>query len=278
MITLINIELMKIFKKWRTYIGFLAIGVLVPIIQIATYYEGSGYLNMAMRSLRQQFVFVGNLLNGYFLGNLMLNALFIHIPFLIVLVGGDLLAGEATSGTYRILLTRPVSRFQVVTAKLIAGFIYTFLLLLWMALLSLGLSIVIFGAGELVFIRDKIYIIAANDVLWRFAFAYLYAILSMSTVLALAFLFSSLVENAIGPIVGALAVIIIFMIISNLPIASLENIKPFLFTTYLDKWMEFMKDPVDYFLVVKSAAVLLLHSAVFYFITLFTFTRKDILS
>jgi len=278
MITLINIELMKIFKKWRTYIGFLAIGVLVPIIQIATYYEGSGYLNMAMHSLKQQFVFVGNLLNGYFLGNLMLNALFIHIPFLIVLVGGDLLAGEATSGTYRLLLTRPVSRFQVVTSKLIAGFIYTFLLLLWMALLSLGLSLLIFGSGELVFIRHKIYIIAANDVLWRFAFAYLYAILSMSTVMALAFLFSSLVENAIGPIVGALAVIIIFMIISKLPITSLEHIKPFLFTNYLDKWTEFMKDPVDYAVVFKSAAALMMHIVVFYAVTLFTFTRKDILS
>ena len=37
MLTLIQIELYKIFKKWRTYIGFIAIGVLVPIIHIAMY-------------------------------------------------------------------------------------------------------------------------------------------------------------------------------------------------------------------------------------------------
>jgi len=278
MITLINIELLKIFKKWRTYIGFLAIGLLVPVIQIATYYEGSGYLNMALQSIKQQFLFTGNLLNGYFLGNLLLNSLFIHIPFLIVLVGGDLLAGEATAGTYRLILSRPVSRFQVITAKFFAGLIYTFLLLLWMALLSLGLSLLIFGPGALIVIRSKIYIIAANDVLWRFGWAYLYAVLSMFTVLALAFLFSSLVENAIGPIIGALAVIIIFMVLSALPIRSLEHIKPFLFTTYLERWMEFMKDPLDFSRILKSAAVLFLHIVGFYLFTLFIFNRKDILS
>lgn len=40
MISLTLIELQKIFKKWRTYIGFIAIGVLVPIVQIALYFEG----------------------------------------------------------------------------------------------------------------------------------------------------------------------------------------------------------------------------------------------
>ncbi len=278
MLTLIRMELLKIFKKWRTYIGFLAIAILIPIIQIATYFEGSGYLNMALQGLKQQFFFVGNLLNGYFLGNMLLNSLFVHIPFLIVLVAGDLLAGEATAGTYRIILTRPVSRFQLINAKFIAGILYTVSLLLWMALLSLGLSLVIFGSGELVVIRQKIIILAANDVLWRFALAYLYAILSMSTVMALAFLFSSLVENSIGPIIGALAVIIIFMIISVLPIHSLEAVKPFLFTNHLDKWMEFFGDPVDYPQIFKSAFVLLLHIGGFYVITLKIFTGKDILS
>lgn len=278
MMMLIRIELFKIFRKWRTYIGFIAIGILVPLIQIAAWYEGSDFLNMALRSLKDQFIFTGNLLNGYFLGKLLLNSLFIHIPFLIVLVGGDLLAGEATAGTTRILLSRPVSRFQIVSSKFIAGIIYTFLLLLWLALLSLGLSVLIFGTGELIVIRNQILIIAANDVLWRFLLAYLYAFLSLTTVLSLSFLFSSLVENAIGPIVGTLAVIIIFSIISALPISSLEIIKPILFTSHLDKWMEFMNDPMDLSIIYRSGAILFFHILGFYLLTLFLFIRKDILS
>ena len=278
MATLVYIELQKIYKRWRTYIGFLAIGVLVPIVQVAIYFNGSGYINFATRSLRDTFVLNGNLLNGYLIGTLILQALFIHIPFLIVLVGGDLLAGEATSGTYRMLVTRPVSRLSIVTSKFIAGVIYTISLLVWLAIVSLGLSLVIFGQGELISVRDKIYIFAANDVLWRFALAYLFAVLSMSTVMGLSFLFSSLVENAIGPIVATMAVIIIFIIISALDIDALRAIHPYLFTNYLNDWTEFFKDPVDYAVVLKSALVLLLHIVGLYGITTIIFIRKDILS
>lgn len=278
MIALIRIELFKIFRKWRTYIGFIAIGILVPLLQATFWFEGSTFLDSALHSLKDQFLFNGNLLNGYFLGRLLLNALFVHIPFLIVLVGGDLLAGEAAAGTTRILLTRPVSRFQIITSKFAAGIIYTFLLLLWLALLSLGGSILIFGSGELIVIRSQILIIAANDVLWRLLAAYAFAFLSMSAVLSLSFLFSSLVENAIGPIVGTLAVIIIFSILSALPLNSLEALKPFLFTTHLDKWMEFMNKPADYTAIFTSGGILLLHIIGFYLLTLFIFSRKDILS
>jgi ABC-2 type transport system permease protein len=67
MLTLIQIELYKIFKKWRTYIGFIAIGVLVPIIHTAMLFEGSNTLNFMTRNIQESFVFVGNLLNMQFL-------------------------------------------------------------------------------------------------------------------------------------------------------------------------------------------------------------------
>lgn len=278
MVTLIGIELSKIFRKWRTYIGFIAIGAIVPIVQIALFYEGDGYINMALRNVKDNFVFVGNLMNGYLIGHFILQALYIHIPFLIVLVGGDLLAGEATSGTYRMLITRPISRLSLLTSKYIAGIIYTNMLLLFLAILSVGLSLLIFGDGELLVFRSKIYIFAADDVLWRFVLAYGFATLSLSTVLGLSFLFSSLVENAIGPIVATMAVIIIFVILSALPIEALSAIKPYLFTNYMAEWRSFFTDPIEYGKIYTSAGILLAHIVGFYLITLFLFTRKDILS
>ncbi|MFZ1282429.1 MAG: ABC transporter permease, partial [Ignavibacteriaceae bacterium] len=133
MLTLIQIELYKIFRKWRTYIGFIAIGVLVPIIHTAMVFEGKDTLDFMTRNIQQSFVFVGNLLNAYLVSYLILTSLAVHIPFLIGLVAGDLLAGEATAGTYRMLITRPVSRTQIITSKFLAGIIYTNLLILWLA-------------------------------------------------------------------------------------------------------------------------------------------------
>jgi ABC-2 type transport system permease protein len=278
MITLTWLELQKIFKKWRSYIGFIAIALLALIVQISLYFAGEDYIQHMTRGLTDSFILSGNLFNGYLIANLIMQGLFIHIPFLIVLVGGDLLASEATAGTYRMLLTRPVSRLKVVTSKFFAGVIYTNLLIIWLAILSLGLSIVIFGTGELLSLRTKIIIFASNDVLWRFGCAYLYSILSMTMVMTLSFFFSSMVENAIGPIVSTMAVIIVFMILSNIPVEFLVNLRPYFFTTHMIQWYGFFDDPVDYAEIFKSAWILFAHIAGLYLITTFIFLKKDILS
>lgn len=279
MITLVKIELYKIFKKWRTYIGFIAIGVLVPIIHTAMLFEGKHTIDFMTRDIQQSFVFVGNLLNGYFLSYIILASLAIHIPFLIALVAGDLLAGEATAGTYRLLLTRPISRTQIVTSKFIAAIIYTNLLILWLAFMSLVIGIIIFGTGELLVISNQaIIIFEKSDILWRFLCAYAFASLGMSVIASLAFLFSSLVENAIGPIVGTMAVIIVFLIISAIQIDFFQNIKPYLFTNYILSWRLFFDSPVDISKILEAVLILAVHIVFFYSLTLYLFKRKDILT
>jgi ABC-2 type transport system permease protein len=277
--TLVKIELMKIFRKWRTYIGFIAIGVLVPLLHLAMYLEGQNSIDFVTRGLRESFILVGNLLNGYWISYIILNALTIHIPFLIALVAADLLAGEATAGTYRILVTRPVSRMQIIISKFLAGIIYTGSLILWLALMSLVVGLIIFGAGELIVAGSgTIIIFDKTDVLWRFFLAYGFAILSMSVVCSLAILFSSLVENAIGPIVSTMAVIIIFIILSAFDVEILREIKPYLFTNYILDWREFFNDPLDTSEIIKSISVLLGHILIFFAATLYIFRRKDILT
>ncbi len=279
MIKIINIELYKIFKKWRTYIGFIAIAVLIPIIQIAMLIEGEHSIHYMTRGLQQSFVFVGNLLNAYLVSYLILNALAVHIPFLVALVTGDLLAGEATAGTYRLLITRPVSRIKLVTSKFFAGIIYTTLLVLWLSILSLGLGTLIFGTGELIVVKPTTVIIfARSDVLWRFLLAYGFAVLSMSVVASLAFLFSSLVENAIGPIITTMAVIIVFLIVSAIEINIFQAIRPYLFTSYMLSWRLFFDDPLNVSEILKSVAVLFGHIVLFYGLAAYIFKRKDILT
>ncbi len=279
MLTLVQIELYKIFKKWRSYIGFIAITGLVVIIQVAISIEGSRTLNFATRNLQQSFVFVGNFLNGYLVSQIILNALFLHIPFFIALVAGDLMAGEATGGTYRMIITRPVSRFSIVTAKYLAGIIYTTLLILWLAIMSLGLGMFLFGKGELLSLQSNALVIfARDDIFWRFLCAYGFAIVSMSVVSSLAFLFSSLVENSIGPIITTMAIIIAFFIISAIDVSIFQTIKPYLFTNYIGGWKAFFNKPPDYSSVLKSLMVLGIHLVVLYGLALYLFRRKDILT
>lgn len=278
MITLVSIELLKIFKKWRTYIGFLAIAILVPLVQISLHFEGESFIDAMTRRLQDSFLISGNLLNGYLIGHLILNSLFIHIPFLIVLVGGDVLAGEATAGTFRLLLTRPVSRFKILVSKFIAGIIYTGTLLLFLAIMSLGVSLFLFGSGDLIVFTGKIVIFSQDDLLWRFLLAYGFAFISMSTVFALSFLASSLVENAIGPIVASMSVIIILLILSALNIGFINSIRPYLFIWHMNGWNDFFSYQIDYSAILDSIKILLSYTFGFFAISCFVFIKKDILT
>ncbi len=278
MISLVNIELYKIFRKWRTYIGFITIAVIVLVIEISMLIEGDNYLRFLTRNLSSIFVFEGNFLNGYVMSYLVMGALAIHIPFLITLVSGDLLAGEATAGTYRMLITRPITRMQLLTAKVIAATIYTNLMVGFLGLISLGLGVILFGTGELIVIKDILIIFSQDDILWRFAIAYGIGSLSMMVVTSMAFFFSSLVENAIGPIVSTMAVIIVFYILSNIDVELLQNLKPFMFTTYMQAWNIVFTIPVDMEKMWDAIITLSIHIAIFLGLTYYLFRKKDITS
>lgn len=274
----LHVELTKVFSKWRTFIGFIALAVLIPVIVLAMKAEGNTYFSFATQTLQQAFTITGNLMNGYTVAYIIFGSLYIHVPFLVTLVAGDILAGEATAGTYRLILTRPVSRTTMVTAKWIASSLYTVGLVLIMAALSLGLGITLLGTGEVVVIRSQITIIAADDALWRFAAAYGFAIISMLTVSGVAFLFSSLVENSIGPIMSTMAIIIVFTIISAIDVPILATIRPFLFTNHMTGWRFLFDDPVPWSRVLTSGSILLSHIVACYLAALFILRRKDILT
>jgi ABC-2 type transport system permease protein len=271
-------ELLKTSFKWRSYISFLTIAIIIPLIDIGLLFEEGGWARGMTRGLASDFLVVGNIKNGYFITYFIMNALWIHIPFLITLGAGDQIAGEATGGTLRLLLTRPVSRSYILFAKYITTLVYAGALVVFMGALSLGLGCALFGTGDLLVPGRELVIHAENDVLWRMAAGIGLATWGMCTVASVAFLFSSLVENGIGPIIGTMAVIIISYIVGNLPFELFTAIKPYLFTTYLDLWAKVFEDPVPWDTIRRSAMVLGGFSACFYAVTWYIFVKKDILS
>ncbi|MBM4150667.1 MAG: hypothetical protein FJ219_03345 [Ignavibacteria bacterium] len=276
--TVLSIELLKIFSKGRSYIGFGAITILVPIVQAAMYSEGEAYFGLFTQGLQQQFSFTGTFLNGYLIAFVVLQSLLVHVPLLVTLVAGDMLAGEATGGTYRLLFSRPVSRHTIVLAKYSAALLYTIGLIAWMSLLSMGLSFLLFGSGELFIVSSSITVLQKDDILWRFGYAYLFGILSMSTVASIAFMFSALVENSIGPIAMTMAIIIVFTIISALDAGFIKDVKYLLFTNHLISWRLFFEETVPVDRILLSTWVLGGHSVASLLITLFVIVKKDILS
>lgn len=312
---LFQIELFKIFKRPRTYISFAAIALIVILIQFAFYSDGKAYMEFAMQTLKQNFDISGNALSGYFICFIVLQTLLIHVPLLIALVGGDMLAGEANMGTLRLLISKPVSRTELMLAKFSATFVYTMLLLMWMAFLALFVSLLIFGSGDLINLKSgSVHILSfhlylgddtaghalfANDVLWRYIAAFGFASIAMTTIAALSFLLSVFAENSIGPIVSTMSIVILFTILTTLDLPVFTSIKDYLFTSHMIGWKGFFEYPPGmsveeyktfiktagffsrlglYPGVMRSAAILVAHIILFVSAAIIVFKRKDVLS
>jgi ABC-2 type transport system permease protein len=291
MYSLVQVELYKIFKRPRTYIAFGAVAALIGIIQFGLKLDGKSYLDFMLNDLSSSLEIDGKILNGYLVCYVMLQLLLVHVPLLIALIAADMISGEANMGTLRLLLIKPYSRTTLLLAKFIAATIYTLLLLVWLAILALFGSMLLFGTDDMFLLKTSyVVLLKESDVFWRYIGAFGFAALAMTTVASLGFFLSVFAENSIGPIVATMSVIVFFTILSTLNIPIFNLIKPYLFTTHMIGWKEFFDIKVNASneaiigsiqnpeKIIKAALVLFIHTIGFFVATVFVFRKKDILS
>jgi ABC-2 type transport system permease protein len=293
---LLQIELFKIFRRPRTYIAFGAVAAIVVLFQVGLKFDGKSYLDLVLNNVSDTFEvsdeFKSRLLNGYFICFAILNILLIQMPLLVALIAGDAIAGEANMGTLRLSLTRPVSRTEYMLVKFAASVIYTLILLVWLAILALFGSMLLFGTNTLVVFRSEgIEMMNSFDILWRYVAAFGYAAVALTTVSALAFLLSVFAENSIGPIIATMSIVIVFTILSelNIPIYD-KTVKPYLFTTHMVAWKGFFYVQADADnktidgtiqnlpAILRSLGVLVIYIAGFVGSAIWIFNKKDILT
>jgi ABC-2 type transport system permease protein len=294
---LLQIELFKISKRPRTYIAFAAIAAIVFIFQFAFKADGQSYMNLMLQSVKDSFEFERTkAINGYFMCYIILNTLLVQLPILVALIAADSISGEANMGTLRLLITKPISRTQLIIVKFAAATIFTILLLVWMAITSLFFSLFIFGADDMLIFRSKgdesqILLISKDDVMWRYLAAFAYATVALTVIVALSLFLSIFADNSIGPIIATVCIVLVCTIISNINVPIIDkNVRPFLFTSYLVGWKGFfyiattddgipIKGSIENWSAIRnSLSILLLHIGVLLGASVFVFRKKDILS
>jgi len=274
-------ETYKTFSRWRTYISFGFIALIVIMTEVVMKLSASEILDRMMKSFQKDFLIYGNVLNGWFITAFIMNSLHIHIPFFITLVAGDIVSSEATAGTVRLLLIRPPSRSKIITAKYLTTLFYTTGLVIFLALICTALGLLFFGGGDLIMnyqTKFRIVFIPEAEVPMRMLLAFTAAVWSMTVVASIAFLFSTLAENSIGPIIGTMAVVIVFLVLGNFPFDFFRMLSPYLFTTYMVFWQRFFDDPIPWQEMARSAVFLCLHNICLFSIALIVFNRKYIKS
>lgn len=290
---LLQIELYKIFRKPRTYLAFAIIAAFIFLIQLGLFVNGRDLMKFMIGTIDETMdIEYDKLINGYWICFFILNLLLVHVPILVALVAGDIVSGEASDGSLRLLVSKPVSRAQIILAKYFAIAVYVFGLLVWIAIISLVISIAVFGVNDLFVAKQNgVQLIESDDVLWRYFCAFGFAFIAMMVVAAISLLLSVLSENSIGPIVATVGIIIVCTLISEMEIPIYQKyIKPYLFTTYMLGWKGFfyvgstednetIKGSIQYLpAIIKSIVALLVYIVALVSASVFIFRKKDILS
>ena len=273
---LIN-EFIKVSYKKRTYISFALITVLIPFIVLAVKSGGGSLESKLYGQLADSFIFVGSLVNGNLSAYIIIAILISHMPFLSTIVASEIVSGEYSKGTFRMYLTRPVSRNLVLFSKLIIVLGYTTLMMFYFVMYTLLVSRLIIGNGDLVVFHEGLLVLDAYDTIWRFFLSFWLSNILMLTVTCLCFMISTLSKNSVTPIIVTISIVFVGTAVAFIPIEFFELLNPYLFTGYIDLFLTAFHDPLPKHLFIQEAIVCGIWSTVFIVTSFYYFNRCDIL-
>ena len=270
-------ELIKVIHKKRTYISFFLITVLIPFIVLAVKNGGGSLENKLYGQLADSFIFVGSLVNGNLSAYIIIAILISHMPFLSTIVASEIVSGEYSKGTFRMYLTRPISRNMVLLSKLIIVMTYTTLMMLYFVMYTLLVSRLIIGNGDLVVFHEGLLVLDASDTFWRFGLSCWLSNILMLTVTSLCFMISTFSKNSVTPIIVTISIVFIGTAVAFIPIEFFELLNPYLFTGYIDLFLTAFHDPIPKHLFIQELIVCGIWSFIFITTSFYYFNRCDIL-
>ena len=273
---LIHNEFQKIIHRKRTYIGFILIGILIPFIVGAIDSGGNMLEKSIYGQLSDSFFFVGSLINGYLATYIIIAVLITHMPFLSTIVAADIVSGEYSKGTFRLYLSRPISRSKVLFSKLIIVYGYTIVLMGFFISYALLISLIWLGTGELAVFHMGLLFLSEDQALIRFFIAFLTSTVVMLTISSLCFLISTISKNSVTPIIITISTVFVGTAISLIPIEFFEMVNPYLFTGYINSYLSAFHDPIPFDNILKLIIVCLSWIIFFIGIAFNHFNKKDI--
>ena len=273
---LIYNEFQKIINRKRTYIGFILIGVLIPFIVGAIDNGGNMLEKTIYGQLSDSFFFVGSLINGYLATYIIIAVLITHMPFLSTIVAADIVSGEYSKGTFRLYLSRPISRSKILLSKLIIVYGYTIILMGFFISYALLISTIWLGTGELAVFHMGLLFLAEDDALIRFFIAFLTSTVVMLTVSSLCFYISTISKNSVTPIIITISTVFVGTAISIIPIEFFERINPYLFTGYINSYLSAFHDPIPIDAILRLIIVCFIWTIIFLGQAFNHFIKKDI--
>lgn len=283
MVTLLKLELEKLFRSKSFYLSFC---VLVGFVVLMLW----GFYTYAARKTGgqavEQFKYTyesKEYFNGLtFALYSVLFSFTLLLPIFVSMSAGSQIAGEARAGTLRMICTRPISRASLVLSKFLVTGLHTFLLLAFFIGLNLLVGLIFVGWGNLELYPGPLNLVDApgkimrDDALIRFGYAALTGTWALLVVAALALLCSVVFDSPVQATVMTIAVYLTLYIVGR--VEFFEHLRPYFFTTDMEFWRDVFKPEIPLQSLWHYACVCGAYTAGLLLSTVIIFERKDVVS
>jgi ABC-2 type transport system permease protein len=207
----------------------------------------------------------------------------VFLPITVAIVAGDAVAGEASAGTLRYLLVRPVGRLHLLAAKLVGIGAFVLLAVLFVTVTSYVVGVAAFGFGADATLGGAGGITSLSGVTLtpvqlaqRTALTVGYLALCMLAIGAVGLFFSTLTDSPLAAALGVLA----FVVASTalLPLDAASAIRFYLPTRHWLAWVDLYREPIAWRAVRQGATVQAGYVLVAFGAAWANFTTKDVTS
>jgi ABC-2 type transport system permease protein len=297
---MIAVELFKLVRRVRTWVSIgliCALPLLVAIFIAITHLapppgQGSAFLSAVLGD--------GQLYPAAALALV----LPVFLPVAVAVVAGDAIAGEASTGTLRYLLARPVGRTRLLGAKLVSVIAFVLLAVLAVTVTSYATGVLILGPSRASAVGATPGGVTGSiapgaggaptaglqagagvtslsgaplttlELAERVVGAVGFVAVSMLGVAAIALFLSTITNSALGAALGSLAALVASEVLVTLNAAS--AVQPYLPTRYWLAWIDFFRQPILWRDIQRGFAIQAIYVAVFLAAAWANFATRDI--
>ncbi|MEN0128392.1 MAG: ABC transporter permease subunit [Brevundimonas sp.] len=213
--------------------------------------------------------------NGLFL---VVASIFLCLPFLLPLTigiaSGDAIAGEASAGTLRYLLTVPVGRTRLLLVKAVGALAFAAAAVSAIAVVGLVAGAALFGIRDVTLLSGDTVPLGTGAL--RVLAVVVYIGLSLTGLVAVGLFFSTLTEVPVGAMAATVVVAIASGVLDTIP--ALSAIHPGLLTHHWLDFAEFLRLQPDWGVIMGGLAIQAAWVAIFGALAWSRFTTADVSS
>jgi ABC-2 type transport system permease protein len=276
---MIRVELVKLLRRPRVWvsIGLLCALPIVVAAFLATTHlapppgQGGAFLSAVLRD------------GSLYPAAAMAMVVPVFLPIAVAVLAGDSIAGEASAGTLRYLLVRPVGRTRLLVAKLVALIAYVLLAVAMVVATSYVTGVLLFGSQPAAAVGEPGGVtslsgapLTPGQLFLRLLGAAGFVTVSMLGVAAIALFLSTLTDSALGAALGALAVLVASEVLVTLDAAA--SVKPYLPTKYWLAWVDFFREPIFWRDIERGVAVQVVYVGLLLGASWANFMTRDVTS